>query len=60
MVVDRRHEVSQYPTESSLIGDGMRKIIPLCADLADAITHTSIDSKEKPIEVRTIDGRDMS
>lgn len=26
-----------YPTESSLIGDGMRKIIPLCADLADEI-----------------------
>lgn len=26
-----------YPTESSLIGDGMRKIIPLCIDLADAI-----------------------
>lgn len=23
-----------YPTESSLIGDGMRKIIPLCVDLA--------------------------
>jgi IS5 family transposase len=26
-----------YPTESSLIGDGMRKIIPLCDDLASAI-----------------------
>ena len=26
-----------YPTESSLIGDGMRKIIPLCADLADEL-----------------------
>jgi len=26
-----------YPTESSLIGDGMRKIIPLCADLAAEI-----------------------
>ncbi len=26
-----------YPTESTLIGDGMRKIIPLCADLADEI-----------------------
>jgi hypothetical protein len=26
-----------YPTESSLIGDGMRKIIPLCIDLAGAI-----------------------
>jgi IS5 family transposase len=26
-----------YPTESSLIGDGMRKIIPLCGDLADEI-----------------------
>jgi hypothetical protein len=26
-----------YPTESALIGDGMRKIIPLCADLADEI-----------------------
>jgi IS5 family transposase len=26
-----------YPTESSLIGDGMRKIIPLCVDLAAAI-----------------------
>ncbi len=26
-----------YPTESSLIGDGMRKIIPLCVDLAQAI-----------------------
>ena len=26
-----------YPTESALIGDGMRKIIPLCIDLASAI-----------------------
>jgi hypothetical protein len=26
-----------YPTESSLIGDGMRKIIPLCGELAMAI-----------------------
>lgn len=26
-----------YPTESSLIGDGMRKIIPLCRELAIAI-----------------------
>jgi IS5 family transposase len=26
-----------YPTESSLIGDGMRKIIPLCGDLAKEI-----------------------
>jgi hypothetical protein len=26
-----------YPTESTLISDGMRKIIPLCADLADEI-----------------------
>ena len=26
-----------YPTESSLIDDGMRKIIPLCADLAKTI-----------------------
>ena len=26
-----------YPTESSLIGDGMRKIIPLCVDLAREI-----------------------
>ncbi len=26
-----------YPTESSLIGDGMRKIIPLCVELAQAI-----------------------
>jgi hypothetical protein len=26
-----------YPTESNLIGDGMRKIIPLCADLAAEI-----------------------
>jgi hypothetical protein len=26
-----------YPTESSLIGDGMRKIIPLCDDLAKEI-----------------------
>ena len=26
-----------YPTESSLIGDGMRKIIPLCAELAEEI-----------------------
>jgi len=26
-----------YPTESSLIGDGMRKIIPLCMELASAI-----------------------
>ncbi len=26
-----------YPTESSLIGDGMRKIIPLCLDLAAEI-----------------------
>jgi hypothetical protein len=26
-----------YPTESALIGDGMRKIIPLCRDLATAI-----------------------
>jgi len=26
-----------YPTESSLIGDGMRKIIPLCVDLATGI-----------------------
>lgn len=26
-----------YPTESSLIGDGMRKIIPLCVDLATAM-----------------------
>ena len=26
-----------YPTESSLIGDGMRKIIPLCVDLATEI-----------------------
>lgn len=26
-----------YPTDSSLIGDGMRKIIPLCVDLADEI-----------------------
>lgn len=26
-----------YPTESSLIGDGMRKIIPLCVDLAKEI-----------------------
>lgn len=26
-----------YPTESSLIGDGMRKIIPVCCDLADEI-----------------------
>ena len=26
-----------YPTESSLIGDGMRKIIPLCYDLAEEL-----------------------
>jgi len=26
-----------YPTESSLIGDGMRKIFPLCVDLANEI-----------------------
>ena len=26
-----------YPTESSLIGDGMRKIIPLCAELANEL-----------------------
>lgn len=26
-----------YPTESSLIGDGMRKIIPLCVELAEEI-----------------------
>ena len=26
-----------YPTESSLIGDGMRKIIPLCCELAEEI-----------------------
>ncbi len=26
-----------HPTESSLIGDGMRKIIPLCVDLANEI-----------------------
>lgn len=26
-----------YPTESSLIGDGIRKIIPLCVDLAEEI-----------------------
>lgn len=26
-----------YPTESALIGDGLRKIIPLCADLANEI-----------------------
>ncbi len=26
-----------YPTESTLIGDGMRKIIPLCIDLAKKI-----------------------
>ena len=26
-----------YPTESTLIGDGMRKIIPLCVDLAAEI-----------------------
>ena len=26
-----------YPTESALIGDGMRKIIPLCIDLAGVI-----------------------
>jgi IS5 family transposase len=26
-----------YPTESNLIGDGMRKIIPLCADLATEV-----------------------
>lgn len=26
-----------YPTESALIGDGMRKIIPLCIDLASVI-----------------------
>ena len=26
-----------YPTESSLIGDGMRKIIPLCVELAAEI-----------------------
>lgn len=26
-----------YPTESSLIGDGMRKIIPLCAELANVL-----------------------
>jgi hypothetical protein len=26
-----------YPTESTLIGDGMQKIIPLCVDLADEI-----------------------
>ena len=26
-----------YPTESSLIGDGLRKIIPLCSQLAGAI-----------------------
>lgn len=26
-----------YPTESSLIGDGMRKVIPLCVDLANEI-----------------------
>lgn len=26
-----------YPTESSLIGDGMRKVIPLCVKLADEI-----------------------
>ena len=26
-----------YPTESGLIGDGMRKIIPLCVDLANEI-----------------------
>jgi hypothetical protein len=29
-----------YPTESSLIGDGMRKIIPLCARLAAEIGAT--------------------
>jgi hypothetical protein len=29
-----------YPTESSLIGDGMRKIIPLCVDLAKEIGET--------------------
>jgi hypothetical protein len=29
-----------YPTESTLIGDGMRKIIPLCVDLAQEIGAT--------------------
>lgn len=29
-----------YPTESSLIGDGMRKIIPIAADLAAEIRQT--------------------
>lgn len=29
-----------YPTESTLIGDGLRKIIPLCVDLADEIGAT--------------------
>jgi hypothetical protein len=29
-----------YPTESSLIGDGMRKIIPLCVDLAAEIKES--------------------
>ena len=29
-----------YPTESSLVGDGMRKIVPLCVDLAKEIGET--------------------
>lgn len=48
-----------YPTESALIGDGMRKMIPLCVELASAIgepgwrqiTHLKKRVKE---HVRTI------
>jgi hypothetical protein len=29
-----------YPTESALIGDGMRKVIPLCVELANEIDAT--------------------
>ena len=48
-----------YPTESSLIGDGMRKIIPLCLELATEINQSGWRQakhllKRVKVHVRTI------
>lgn len=48
-----------YPTESSLIGDGMRKIIPLCIELATEINQSGWRQgkhllKRVKVHVRTI------
>ena len=51
-----------YPTESSLIGDGLRKIIPLCAELAARLgepgwrqaTHLAKKVKQQVREVSRI------